>query len=204
MAAEGRGQLGAGDAAEVCRGAVRLLRRLIVEPDEGSMLPSRFPLNMLENVSAQPSQPAGCWLVNLRHGLKIILLDVAQNAVEGLMQLSSSPACPPAILPPGRPADLPQFATIKELPAVPLRVAYPGDLPRPAAEGAPVEVGPQVALPSGKEHNPRLRLALARLGWLTATNQLRGPAQKAVLEECRVEEAWQPLLAEDALVLPTA
>ena len=55
----------------------------------------------------------------------------AQNAVEGLMQLCSSPACPPAFLPPGRPADLPQFATIKELPAVPLRVAYPGDLPRP-------------------------------------------------------------------------
>ena len=72
MAAEGRGELGAGDAAEVCRGAVRLLRRLIVEPDEGSMLPSRFPLNMLENVSAQPSQPAGCWSVNLRHDLKII------------------------------------------------------------------------------------------------------------------------------------
>ena len=95
MAAEGRGQLGAGDAAEVCRGAVRLLRRLIVEPDEGSMLPSRFPLNMLENVSAQPSQPAGCWLVNLRHGLKIILFGCCterRRRVDAAFLVASLPA----------------------------------------------------------------------------------------------------------------
>ena len=95
--AKAAGQVSATESAQICRSAVLLIRELLVRPDEGSMLPSRFPLNMLEN-----------------------------NAVEAMMQICSSPVCPPAILPPDRPMDLPpNFTSIK------------ANHPYAAAEGPP-------------------------------------------------------------------
>ena len=161
MVLEAAGQLSGEESASICRSAAKLLRRLIVVPDPGAALPSRFPLNLLEH-----------------------------NAVEGLMQLCSSAACPPAILPPGRTTELAKaFATIPEITA------------QGASGGSSSKVGAQVSVASGPNSNPRLRLALGRLGWLAATGQLRGPrGQGAVAEECSEVEAWRTMFGE--MLLP--
>ena len=58
-----------------------------------------------------------------------------------------------------------------------------------------------MSVASGANSNPRLRLALGRLGWLAATGQLRGPrGQGAVAEECSEVEAWRSMSGE--MLLP--
>jgi hypothetical protein len=168
MTAEAAGHLSATESAQICRSAVLLIRELLVRPDEGSMLPSRFPLNMLEN-----------------------------NAVEAMMQMCSSPVCPPAILPPDRPMDLPpNFTSIKA--NHPYAAAAEGP-PRAPRE----QLGRQVVV--GPTRNPRLRLAFARLAWLGKKEALRGPTgQAAVLDECKRDPHWRPLLDAGELLFPTA
>jgi hypothetical protein len=159
MSLEMSGELSGIESAAICRNAVKVLRELVVRGDPGAILPSRFPLDLLE-----------------------------RNAVEGLMQLCSSPKCPAAILPPGRPTDLRDcYATVTE---------------REQPTGHAKQLGAQVSVPSGAINNPYLRLALSRLGWLARTDQLRGPrGQGAVLEECGKDTAWKAMFTE---MLPPA
>ena len=151
MRLEASGELSGIESAAICQSAAQLLREVIIRGDPGAVLPSRFPLDLLE-----------------------------RNAVEGLMQLCSSPACPPAILPAGRPTDLRDcYATVPET-------------VQPAARAQ--KLGAQVSVPRGPTANPYLRLALGRLGWLAATGQLRGPrGQGAVVDEYGKDAAWKAM-----------
>lgn len=160
MRLEASGELSSLDSATICQAAVVVLREIIMQGDPGAVLPSRFPLNLLEH-----------------------------NAVEGLMQLCSSPVCPPAIVPAGRPTDLWDcFATVPE---------------RKHRTETPKQLGAQVAVPTGATENPYLRLALGRLGWLAATGKLQGPhGQAAVVNECSKDDAWKAMFHE--MLLPAA
>lgn len=153
MRLESSGELSDIESATICQSAVQILREMIVRTDPGAALPSRFPLDLLE-----------------------------RNAVEGLMQLCSSPRCAPAVIPAGRPTELREvYATVPE---------------RKQASKSPLQLGAQVSVPAGST-NPYLRIALGRLGWLAATDQLRGPCgQVAVVDECVKDPEWKAMLDE--------
>ena len=80
---------------------------------------------------------------------------------------------------------------------------YASEQPPRAAQQQ--KLGTQVVVPSGSTSNPRLRLAFARLAWLGEKGQLRGPiGQAAVLDECKRDPQWRPLLDAGQLLFPSS
>ena len=151
IAAEEAGEMHPSRSAALCAKVVSILTPLLLEEDHAAAFPSRFPLPLLAN-----------------------------NASRSLLQLCSSPKCPPTLLPGGRPTD--GFAQLN--PVVEMHEQQQeGDLP---VLGSPTYVRGQ----------PReeVRLALARLRWLEKRGLLRGEAQMAVLRQCARIQAWSSYL----------
>lgn len=146
MAAEEAGEMHPSRSAALCAKVVSILTPLLLEEDHAAAFPSRFPLPLL-----------------------------AGNASRSLLQLCSSPKCPPTLLPGARPID--GFAQLNPVEAH--EQQQEGELP---VLGSPAYVKGQ----------PReeVRLALARLRWLEKRGLLRGEAQMAVLRQCAKIQAW--------------